>query len=58
MRPEIRYARNGEVSLAWTSVGTGPVDMLVVLGGLSHIEHLWDEPGLSRFFEKFAASRA
>ena len=53
MRPEIRYARNGEVSLAWTSVGTGPVDMLVVLGGLSHIEHLWDEPGLSRFFEKF-----
>ena len=26
--------------------------MLVVLGGLSHIEHLWDEPGLSRFFEK------
>jgi class 3 adenylate cyclase len=52
MRPDVRYATHGEVSLAWAEVGDGPVDMLFLLGGLSHIEHLWDEPGLSRFFEK------
>lgn len=52
MVPEVRYARQGDVNLAWATVGDGPIDVLVVLGGLSHIEHLWEEPGLARYFRK------
>jgi class 3 adenylate cyclase len=52
MATDVRYASNGDVSLAWTTVGTGPVDVLMLLGGLSHIEHILEEPSLARFYEK------
>ena len=54
MQIETRYARNGDVTIAWTEVGEGPIDMLFVLGGISHVEHLWDEPGLARYLERLA----
>ena len=46
--PEIRYARNGEVSLAYQVVGEGPVDLVEVAGMFSHLEAKWEEPGLTR----------
>jgi pimeloyl-ACP methyl ester carboxylesterase len=51
---EIRYARNGDVNLAWVELGQGPIDILFLLGGVSHVEHVWEEPGLSRYFERIA----
>ena len=53
--PEIRYAQHDGVTLAWTALGDGPVDLLVLLGGISHLEHLFDEPGLARYFERLSA---
>jgi class 3 adenylate cyclase len=47
--PRTHYARNGDVSIAYQVVGDGPVDMLCSLGFVSHLEHLWDEPGLMRY---------
>ena len=38
MVPETRYARSGEVSIAYQVVGRGPVDLLLVPGWLSNIE--------------------
>ncbi len=55
MVPEVRYAANGDTTLAWTSIGAGPIDVLVLLGGISHVEQLWEEPGLARYFEHIAA---
>jgi len=52
MRPDVHYATNGEISLAWTTVGEGSVDVMMLLGGLSHIEHILEEPSLARFFDK------
>ncbi len=54
MTPEVHYASNGDVALAWTEIGEGPIDMLVLLGGISHVEYLWEEPGLARYFESLA----
>ncbi len=52
--PEVRYATNEGVALAWTAIGDGPIDLLLVLGGISHVERLREEPGLARWFERLA----
>jgi len=46
--PEVRYARNGEVSLAYQVVGEGPVDLVEAAGMFTHLEAKWEEPGLTR----------
>jgi class 3 adenylate cyclase/alpha-beta hydrolase superfamily lysophospholipase len=52
---QTRYARNGDVTIAWTAVGDAPLDLMFVPGFVSHVEHLWDEPGLAGFFERMTA---
>lgn len=37
---EIRYAKNGDVSLAYRTIGEGPVDILMLSGFVSHCEEL------------------
>ena len=54
--PEVRYAKSGDVSIAYSIVGEGPFD-LVFIGGwpLGLLDHAWDGPpadffmGLARF---------
>jgi class 3 adenylate cyclase len=47
--PPIRYAKSGEVHIAYQVAGDGPVDLLVVPGFVSHIELFWDNPEIQRF---------
>jgi class 3 adenylate cyclase len=53
--PHTRYARNGEVSIAYQVAGDGPLDLLYVPPSLSQVEHLLDHPSVARFFERMAA---
>ena len=41
--PETRYARSGDVSIAYQVVGDGPFDVVFV-PSLSHIELMWSMP--------------
>jgi class 3 adenylate cyclase len=50
--PEIRYARNGDVSIAYSVMGDGPVDLVYVSGFVSHIEISLELPALRRFSER------
>ena len=55
-RPETRYAKTADgVNVAYQVVGTGPLDVLFVLGWVTHIERLWDEPRIVRFLERLAS---
>jgi class 3 adenylate cyclase len=54
-RSETRYARSGEVSIAYQVVGDGPFDLVYVPGFVSNIELMWEEPGLARFLERLAS---
>jgi class 3 adenylate cyclase len=54
-RSETRYARSGEVSIAFQVVGDGPFDLVYVPGFVSNIELMWEEPGLARFLERLAS---
>ena len=47
--PTTRYARSGDLNIAYQAFGTGPVDLVVVPGFISHVEFAWQEPLLARF---------
>jgi len=47
--PPTRYARSGDVHLAYQVYGDGPVDLLVVSGFVSHLEVQAENPEIQRF---------
>lgn len=49
--PETRYARSGEVSIAYQVFGEGAVDLVFVVGWVSNVELGWEEPLIVRFYE-------
>ncbi len=51
-RPETRYARCGDISIAYQIVGEGPIDLLYTQGWLSNIEYAWESPEYARFLTK------
>lgn len=53
--PEIQYARAGEVRIAYQVFGEGPVDVVVAGGPAGHLEILWEEPVIVRWFERMAS---
>jgi class 3 adenylate cyclase len=57
MPPETRYARSGDVSIAYQVVGEGPFDVVFVPPSASHVELAWDVAG-SRMFREGISSYA
>jgi DNA-binding SARP family transcriptional activator/pimeloyl-ACP methyl ester carboxylesterase len=53
-RPQTQYARNENVFLAYQTIGSGAVDLLSIGGFISHLEQLWEEPNLARFFRRLS----
>src|SRR5215210_3047261 len=53
--PETKYAKSGEVHIAYQVIGNGPPDLVFVPGFVSHVEEWWEEPRCARFFERLAA---
>src|SRR6266511_2750647 len=54
-QPEIRYARSGEVNIAYQVTGDGPFDLVLVPGFISHLELDWKEPRHARFLERLGS---
>jgi pimeloyl-ACP methyl ester carboxylesterase len=46
---ETRYAQSGDVSIAYRIYGSGPLDLVVVPGIVSHVEAFDELPGYARF---------
>jgi hypothetical protein len=42
--PEIRYAKSGDVHIAYQTFGQGTENIVIIPGFISHIEHVWDSP--------------
>ena len=55
MPPETRYAKSGDIHIAYQVTGDGPIDLVYVPTWISHVEHLWEEPRVARFFERLAS---
>lgn len=55
MTLKTRYARNGDVSIAYQVLGDGPIDLVIVPGFISHLDLDWSGPGFQRFVGRLAA---
>ncbi len=55
MVPETKYAKSGDVNIAYQIVGSGSIDLVLVPGWLSNIESFWDEPSFVRFLQRLSS---
>ncbi len=53
--PETRYARSGDVNIAYQVVGDGALDLVFVMGWVSHLEYFWREPSFAQFLMRLAS---
>jgi pimeloyl-ACP methyl ester carboxylesterase/class 3 adenylate cyclase/DNA-binding CsgD family transcriptional regulator len=49
-----RYARYGNASIAYQTVGQGKVDIVFVPCWISHLERLWKEPRFAQFIDRLS----
>jgi len=47
--PVTRYAKSGDVHVAYQVFGKGPINLVFVPGFVSHIENYWEHPDLARW---------
>jgi class 3 adenylate cyclase len=55
VQPETRYAKSGDVHIAYQVVGDGPIDLVMVNGWVSHVEYQWENPAWARALLRLAS---
>ena len=53
--PQTRYARTGDLQIAYQVVGGGPLDVGVRPVILPNVELFWELPSYARFFERLSS---
>jgi pimeloyl-ACP methyl ester carboxylesterase len=53
--PEVRYAKNGNVHIAYAVLGDGPIDLVYTAGIWSNLDVMWEEPRWARFLDRLAS---
>ena len=53
--PRIRYAKSGDVHIAYQVAGDGPVDLVFAPGSVSNLDVYWENPDLAQWFREVAA---
>jgi pimeloyl-ACP methyl ester carboxylesterase len=53
--PATHYAHSGDVNIAYQVVGDGPIDLVFVMGWVSHLDWFWAEPSFARFLRRLAS---
>jgi pimeloyl-ACP methyl ester carboxylesterase/class 3 adenylate cyclase/DNA-binding CsgD family transcriptional regulator len=51
---QTRYARAGNASIAYQTVGRGEIDIVFVPCWISHLERLWKEPRFAQFIDRLS----
>ena len=54
MLPKTKYARSGDVRIAYQITGEGPFDVVWAPGTMSHLDLDWELPQRALFFERFS----
>jgi pimeloyl-ACP methyl ester carboxylesterase len=53
--PQTKYAKSGDIYVAYQVIGQGARDLVVVQGWVSHVEYAWEDPDLAKFLERLAS---
>ena len=54
-KPGTSYVRSGDVNIAYQVVGSGAIDIVFVMGWVSHLEYFWEEPHFAAFLNRLAS---
>src|SRR5215218_2623992 len=54
-RPDTRYAKSGDLNIAYQVVGDGPRDLIYVPGWISNVELNWEEPAHAHVLDRLAS---
>jgi pimeloyl-ACP methyl ester carboxylesterase/DNA-binding CsgD family transcriptional regulator len=49
-----RYAKSDDVSIAYQVLGDGPLDLVFVMGWVTHLDLMWEEFRFARFLQRLA----
>jgi len=52
---EVAYARSGDVHIAYSVTGAGPMDMVLIEGYLTHLDVMWEEPAYRAWIDRLAS---
>ncbi len=53
--PRTRYAKRGDVHVAYQILGDGPPDIVYVQGAFTHLGVMWELPAFQRFCEQLSS---
>jgi pimeloyl-ACP methyl ester carboxylesterase len=53
--PPTKYAKSGDLHIAYQVVGEGPRDLVFVPGWVSNVELVWEEPHQAAFLQRLAS---
>ena len=51
---EVRFARSGDVNVAYRVVGDGPIDLVYAQGAYTHLDVYWELPAFRHYCERLA----
>jgi len=52
--PETRYAKSGDVRIAYQVIGHGPLDLVFVPGFMSNLDVQWEDPGFTHLLNRLS----
>lgn len=52
---ETRYAKSGDCYIAYQTTGEGPIDLVCVLGYVTHLELEWEDPRPAHFYRQLGS---
>src|SRR5882672_11070357 len=52
--PLTRYAMSGDLSVAYQTMGDGPINIIAIPGIVSHVEFLHEMPGYTAFLQRLS----
>jgi len=55
MQPDTKYAKSGDVRVAYQVTGEGPVDLVLAPGTASHLDLDWEWPEKASFLERLGS---
>ena len=53
--PRTQYVQSGDVNIAYQVVGHGPIDIVFVMGWVSHLEYFWKHHSFASFLERLSS---
>lgn len=54
-KPRTRYAKSGDVSIAYQVFGSGDVNLVYAPAWVTHVEYAWEEPSYARFLNRLGS---